>query len=85
MTKEEIKDQILPIISNLAYTSDIQLESSLENDLYFDALDMVECMMYIEDDFNISIPEDKWDERVKTVNDVIEFVAEILEQKETNN
>lgn len=81
MTKEEIKDQILPIISSLAYTSDIQLESSLENDLCFDALDMVECMMYIEDDFNISIPDDKWNERVKTVNDVIEFVAEILEQQ----
>ena len=80
MTKEEIKDHIFPIISNIAYTSNFDLEAELENGLYFDCLDMVECEMCIEDEFDISIPDDKW-KQVKTVSDVINLVSEILEQQ----
>ena len=83
MKKEEIKDGIFPIISSIACSSAFDLETSLES-LYFDCLDMVECEMCIEDAFNISIPDDKW-EQVKTVNDVINLVSEILEQQTTNN
>lgn len=45
-----------------------------------DDLDFVECQLDLEKAFDITIPDDKWDE-VKTVGDAVNLVTEILEQQ----
>ena len=80
MTKDEIKDSVISRISYHAYTSDITLESLLEIDLLLDDLDIVECQIDLEKAFDITIPDEKWDE-VKTVGDAVNLVTEILEQQ----
>lgn len=52
--------------------SDIAMESSFEN-LKIDSLDMVEIVMDIEEEFDISIEEA---ENLKTVADLVNFIEE---------
>lgn len=50
---------------------DILLESNFE-DLGIDSLDLVELIMQLEDEFDIAIDEA---EKLKTVNDVVEYIT----------
>lgn len=52
--------------------SDIAMDSSFEN-LKIDSLDMVEIVMDIEEEFDISIEEA---ENLKTVADLVNFIEE---------
>jgi acyl carrier protein len=52
--------------------SDISMESSFES-LKIDSLDMVEIVMDIEEEFDISIEEA---ENLKTVADLVNFIEE---------
>ena len=79
MTKDEIKDKVISILGTLGCDTSITMELSLEGDLQYDDLDIIESQFYLEDEFRISIPNDKWDE-VKTVGDAVNLVTEILEQ-----
>lgn len=47
---------------------------SLRVDLEFDDLDMINAVMDVEDEFDISIDDDEWD-RVQTVGDVATLVT----------
>ena len=80
MTKDEIKDKVISILGTLGCDTSITMEFSLEGDLQYDDLDKIESQFYLEDEFRISIPDDKWDE-VKTVGDAVNLVTEILEQQ----
>lgn len=53
--------------------SDIRLTSSLQNDLGADSVDRVELIMYIEDEFKITVP-DTAECNLKTVQDLINFI-----------
>jgi acyl carrier protein len=53
-------------------TSDISMESTFES-LKIDSLDMVEIVMDIEEEFDISIEEA---ENLKTVADLVNFIEE---------
>jgi acyl carrier protein len=55
-------------------------EARLMDDLGADSLTIAEMILLLEDEFEISIPEEKWEE-VKTVGQVFEAVAELLQQK----
>ena len=49
--------------------------SHFVDDLNFDSLDKVEFAMEVEDEFEMSVPDDRVDE-LKTIGDVVDFVAE---------
>jgi len=58
----------------------LTLEARFEEDLCSDSLALVEITMAIEDHFNLSIPDERWDQ-VKTVGDLYEMLAELLQER----
>ena len=53
----------------------ITKDSRIVEDLGADSLDMIEMLMAFEEEFNLSIPDDKA-EKLKTVGDVADFIDE---------
>jgi len=54
---------------------EITEEKSFVNDLGADSLDTVELMMDIEDEFDVSIPEEEA-QQIQTIGDAIKYVEE---------
>jgi acyl carrier protein len=61
----------------------ITRESHFENDLGFDSLDKVEFVMEVEEEFNISIPDDAAD-KIETVGQAIDQIEQTVESRETS-
>jgi acyl carrier protein len=57
----------------------LTLEARFEEDLSSDSLAVVEIGMAIEEHFDLSIPDERW-EQVKTVGDLHEMLADLLQQ-----
>jgi len=57
--------------------ANITRETSLQDDLGADSLDAVELIMSIEDQFEVSIPEDI-SSNLKTVGDIMNFLENNL-------
>ena len=55
-------------------------EARFEEDLGSDSLTLVEIAMAIEDHFNLSIPDERWDQ-VKSVGDLYEMLGELLQER----
>jgi acyl carrier protein len=55
----------------------IVLTASFVDDLGADSLDQVELIMAMEEEFNISIP-DEAAEKIMTVNDAVEYITKAL-------
>ena len=55
-------------------------ETSFVNDLGADSLDTVELVMELEDEFDLTIPDDQA-EKLKTVGEAIEYIKSQLEGK----
>ena len=53
--------------------SEIELESSFQDDLEADSLDVVELVMAIEDEFDIEIPDEEA-EKLETVKDAVDYI-----------
>lgn len=70
---------VLDILVEQLGVQDTQLtpEATLEQDLGADSLTLVEITIALEERFNLSIPDEEW-ERVSTVGDVFEALAELL-------
>jgi len=70
-----MKDRVIEIISNeLSIAKEkITLESRLSEDLGADSLDAVELIMALEDEFNVTVPDDVA-QAMKTVNDIVSFL-----------
>ena len=75
MTNEELFEKLKGmIVDQLGVDEDsITMESSFVDDLNADSLDMVELVMAMEQEFDISVP-DEVDEKVGTVGDAVEFI-----------
>ena len=54
--------------------SDVTHEKAFVADLGADSLDTVELVMALEDEFGIEIPDEEA-EKIKTVNDVIQYIT----------
>ncbi len=57
-------------------------ESPAENSLELDSLDGVELALAIEEEYNLGTPEDVDMKRFRTVDDIVEFVTELLAEKD---
>ena len=58
----------------------VTLESSFVNDLGADSLDVVELVMELEDEFDVSIPDEDA-EKMQTVGDAVKFINEHTQKK----
>lgn len=54
---------------------EVTLDASFTEDLGADSLDIVELIMALEDEFNITIPEEDA-EKIVTVEDVVNYIKE---------
>lgn len=52
---------------------EIKMESSFQDDLDADSLDVVELIMAIEDEFDIEIPDEEA-EKIKLVKDAVDYI-----------
>ena len=80
MSNEELFQNIKQMIVNQLGVDEsiIIMESSFVDDLNADSLDMVELVMAMEQEFDISIP-DEVAERVATVGDAVEYIKGLTE------
>lgn len=75
MQREEIFDKVTDVIVDHLNVEreDVAEESSFIDDLGADSLDLVELVMALEAEFNVSIP-DQDVESIKTVNDAVAYI-----------
>ena len=71
----EIADRIIEIVAEKMDKpkEDVTVEKSFLNDLGADSLDIVELMMDIEDEFDLSIPEEEA-QKIETIGDAVKYV-----------
>ncbi len=71
MTFEKVRDIIC---NQLGKSEDkVTLESSIVEDLGADSLDVVEMLMAMEEEFNMTLPDEACAD-LKTVNDIVTFI-----------
>ena len=82
MTAEEIEDKVFSIVSQqmVINKAEITRETSFINDLNADSLDIVELVMELEDNFDMSIPDEEA-EKIKTVGQAIDYITAHLNNK----
>jgi len=74
MIFEKVKELIVEQLM-IENPDEITMNTSFSDDLEADSLDLVELIMAIEDEFNLSV-EDEEVENIKTVGDVVNFIAD---------
>lgn len=75
MTQQEIFTKVQTILADqLSVDIDtIQMTSNIIEDLNADSLDLVELVMTMEQEFDLSIPDEEA-ERIRTVGDAVAFI-----------
>jgi acyl carrier protein len=75
VAQNDIFERLANIISTKTKVKkeEIRLESDFELDLNLDSLDIVEIVMAIEEEFNITISDDDI-QKLKTVKDAVEYI-----------
>lgn len=71
MIFEKLKDIIAEQLSVEA--DEVNLDANIQDDLGADSLDVVDLITTIEDEFDISIPDEAVEE-IKTVGDIVNYV-----------
>ncbi len=79
MSVFETVKKIIVEVKGIA-SDDILLESSFEEDLDADSLDVVEMIMLLEEEYEFEIPEEIA-EKLKTVKDVVEYIEKHLAEQ----
>ncbi|HZJ90270.1 MAG: acyl carrier protein [Clostridiaceae bacterium] len=79
MTKKEIFERVRGLLAEqLSIEEDtVEMSSNFIDDLNADSLDIVELIMTLEQEFNLSIPDEEA-ERIRTVGDAVDFIAGAL-------
>lgn len=75
MTWVEILDKLRDIIVEQlgVKPEEVSTEASFQDDLGADSLDIVELVMAIEEEFDLSIPDEDA-EKIGTVGDAVEYI-----------
>ena len=78
-TTEEIQEKVVTIVAEQLSVdkAEISRETSFVNDLGADSLDTVELVMELEDEFDMSIPDEEA-EKLQTVGAAIEYIQKML-------
>ena len=78
-----VRDRVIEIVcEQMGQSKDkVSEETSFINDLGADSLDTVELVMELEDEFDLSIPDDAA-EKIKTVGDAISYIDEHAKKKD---
>ena len=71
MIFEKLKDIIAEQLSVEA--DEVTMDSNIQDDLGADSLDVVDLITTIEDEFDISIPDEAVEE-IKTVGDIVNYI-----------
>jgi acyl carrier protein len=71
MIFEKLKDIIAEQLSVEA--DEVNLDSNIQDDLGADSLDVVDLITTIEDEFDLSIPDEAVEE-IKTVGDIVNYI-----------
>ena len=74
---QEIEDKVVAIVSDQMGVdkAEISRETSFVNDLNADSLDQVELVMELEDEFELSIPDEDA-VKIQTVGQAIDYIKE---------
>ncbi len=77
MTTEDIFTRVSGLLSDQLGIdiSEITMDSNFILDMNADSLDLVEMVMELEQEFDISIPDEDTD-RIQTVGDAVKFIEE---------
>lgn len=80
MTAEEIFDKVQAVIAEQFEldTDKITMNTSFEDDLEADSLDLVDLAVELEDEFAIGETEEGVLEKIKTVGDVVNYILKKL-------
>lgn len=83
VTKPEIEARVIEIVSEqLGVNKDqITKETHFVKDLNADSLDLVELVMELEEEFEVSIPEEMH-EKIQTVGEALTFIERALQSKQ---
>lgn len=78
----EIEQKVIQIVSEQMSVDkgEITRSTSFVNDLNADSLDTVELVMELEDEFDMTIPDEEA-EKLKTVGEAIDYIAKHLDGK----
>jgi acyl carrier protein len=81
-TGESIEQKVIQIVAEQMSVdkATITRNTSFVNDLNADSLDTVELVMELEDEFDLTIPDDEA-EKMKTVGEAIDYIKKQLEAK----
>ncbi|MBR2548574.1 MAG: hypothetical protein K6E72_09960 [Saccharofermentans sp.] len=80
--RAKVTEDVIRIMSETLEISPEEITSDLSfnTDLPFDSLQLYEFVIDVEETYNIRLPDELLDE-VKTVNDMIDVVVKLSEQK----
>lgn len=81
-TVAEIEEKVIQIVSEQLSVdkNEISRETSFVNDLNADSLDTVELVMELEDEFNMTIPDEEA-EKLKTVGEAVDYIQKHVSDK----
>ena len=82
LTPEAIEAKVIEIVAERMSVdkSEIKRSTSFISDLNADSLDTVELVMELEDEFELTIPDDAA-EKLKTVGEAIDYIKMKLAEK----
>jgi len=82
VTPEAIEAKVIEIVAEQMSVdkAEIKRSTSFVNDLNADSLDTVELVMELEDEFDMTIPDDAA-EKLKTVGEAIDYIKQNLAVK----
>jgi acyl carrier protein len=79
---DEIEQKVLAIVSEQMGVdkSEIVRDTSFVNDLNADSLDTVELVMELEDEFEMSIPDEEA-EKIQTIGQAVDYIKQHRSEK----
>lgn len=82
MSAEEIFDKVQDIVAEQfsVERDEVRMDSVLEEDLGADSVDLVDLAVSLEQEFNLSETEESVLAQIKTVGDVVDYIAKQLQE-----